>query len=231
MARTKIGHSKVSSSPTRKSRMPPAKIFNDTVMSSYHQYCSLPKMIRELLSFTQFMGVPRADEDNLVATSSDQWQRRKEESRVQESGMDRELSFRGNIPLHKNVLVPSSSDEWDKNLCDGFVRHVDSTQGDIRTALDNELSSPSVQGISQEATDLEVSNSDFHDSSEVPLHQLEVSMSTLVQDGANGLSHEGIQNSGTNDALNVENSYHDDSDFIDQTLESSPVCSLSSTGP
>ena len=77
MARNKNGCSKVSSSLTSTSKMSLAKTFNVAVMSNYHQYCSLPKEIRNLLSFTEFMGVPEAD-DNWVSTSSFQQQKEKE---------------------------------------------------------------------------------------------------------------------------------------------------------
>ena len=77
MARNKNGCSKVSSSLTSASKMPLAKAFNVAVMSSYHQYCSLPKEICNLISFTEFMVLPEAD-DNWISTSSFQQQKEKE---------------------------------------------------------------------------------------------------------------------------------------------------------
>jgi hypothetical protein len=49
--------------------MPPAKAFNDAIMSNYHQYRSLPKKIQDMLAFAQFMGILDA-EDDLVSKSS-----------------------------------------------------------------------------------------------------------------------------------------------------------------
>ena len=69
MARMRNGCSKVSSLSTGTSKRPPTKGFNDVIMNSYHQYRSLPKEIQDMLAFTQFMGIPDA-EDNLVSKSS-----------------------------------------------------------------------------------------------------------------------------------------------------------------
>ena len=77
MARNKNGCSKVSSSLISTSKIPLAETFNVAVMRSYHQYCYLSKEMRNLLSFTEFMGVPEAN-DNWVSISSFQQQKEKE---------------------------------------------------------------------------------------------------------------------------------------------------------
>ena len=89
MARMRNGCSKVSSLSTGTSKRPPAKAFNDVIMNKYHQYRSLPKEIRDMLAFTQFMGIPDA-KDDLVFKSSYEQQGRKEESKDRKESIGRE---------------------------------------------------------------------------------------------------------------------------------------------
>ena len=89
MARMRNGCSKVSSLSTGTSKRPPTKAFNDVIMNKYHQYRSLPKEIRDMLAFTQFMDIPDA-KDDLVFKSSYEQQGRKEESKDRKESIGRE---------------------------------------------------------------------------------------------------------------------------------------------
>lgn len=102
--------SKGTTPSTSTRRRSPAKTFNDTIMNNYDKYCSLPKKIRDHLSFTQFMGVPV--EDDLMFSSPRHQPRTKQES----------IESKGSKGRGADMMF---TNEIGRKLFEDFERHLD----------------------------------------------------------------------------------------------------------
>lgn len=199
--------------PTSKGRTPQNK--EEEVISMFKEYSTLPQKIKKELPFMSYMDLHPS------LCHKTEFARKKYHTIAHElftHEMDRESTHKDDTTLHQNDLVSSNSYEVCRNLYDEFDRHADLIQEDTSTALGNDLSTSSLQEVTQEVSNIEAT-SDFHDSDDETLHEHETAVFSHVQNDPIELSHESTQKLGTNDALYVEDSCHGESDFPDQTFE------------
>ncbi|GLJ15132.1 hypothetical protein SUGI_0247520 [Cryptomeria japonica] len=199
--------------PTSKGRTPQNK--EEEVISMFKEYSTLPQKNKKELPFMSYMDLHPS------LCHKTEFARKKYHTIAHElftHEMDRESTHKDDTTLHQNDLVSSNSYEVCRNLYDEFDRHADLIQEDTSTALGNDLSTSSLQEVTQEVSNIEAT-SDFHDSDDETLHEHETAVFSHVQNDPIELSHESTQKLGTNDALYVEDSCHGESDFPDQTFE------------